>query len=35
MELNSTWVGMLDQPNFGEYPVVFTVRDRIRADYRR
>jgi len=31
--LNRTWIGMFDQPNFGEYPVMLTVRDRIRVDY--
>ena len=24
---------MFDQPNFGEYPVMLTVSDRIRVDY--
>ena len=28
-----TWVGMFDQPNFGEYPVMLSVRDNIRVDY--
>jgi hypothetical protein len=31
----SNWVGMFDQPNFGEYPVLLTIRDdHIRADYQ-
>ena len=30
----STWVGMFDQPNFGEYPVLLSIRDdHIRVDY--
>lgn len=30
----STWVGMFDQPNFGEYPVLLSIRDdHIRIDY--
>jgi hypothetical protein len=33
MELNRTWVGMFDQPNFGAYPVMLSVADRIRVDY--
>ena len=28
-----TWVGMFDQPNFGEYPVMLSMRDNIRVDY--
>jgi hypothetical protein len=28
-----TWVGMFDQPNFGEYPVMLSMRDYIRVDY--
>ena len=28
-----TWVGMFDQPNFGEYPVMLSIRDYIRVDY--
>ena len=31
--LNRTWVGMFDQPNFGEYPVLLSLRDYIRVDY--
>ena len=30
---NRTWVGMFDQPNFGEYPVMLSVRENIRVDY--
>ena len=28
-----TWVGIFDQPNFGEYPVMLTLGDFIRVDY--
>jgi hypothetical protein len=30
---NRTWVGMFEQPDVGEYPVMLSVRDRIRVDY--
>jgi hypothetical protein len=30
---NRTWVGMFDQPNFGQYPVMLTMADFIRVDY--
>jgi hypothetical protein len=29
----SNWVGMFDEPNFGEYPVLLTIRDdQVRVD---
>jgi hypothetical protein len=31
--LNRTWLGMFEQPNVGEYPVMLSVRERIRVDY--
>jgi hypothetical protein len=31
--LNRTWLGMFEQPNVGEYPVMLSVRDNIRVDY--